>query len=285
MGTSKTFRVGFAAILVLNGSSAIADVRLPRSSAVQEAQPIYTVDPATGLPAALTFTGSVTASTEYTEDAPAPANPVGGVLICVRRDTLSTSEVSADGDNISLKCTSKGEAAVSDATLQGAITTLNGKIDALNGKIDTLNGYAGDITTPQPISGTITANIGTVGTLATAAKQATLDSAGAQIVPKAGTADRVVTKTSLSANTSTSICPTATSPVTTEIWVETGAVGISLAGGSLSTAAWGATASTNPDIVIPSTAPYLLLPVAATNAITGRSATAQGVTCIQTLRQ
>jgi hypothetical protein len=44
-----------------------------------------------------------------TEDAAASSDPVGPVLIAVRRDTLSTSEVSADGDNIALKATNKGK--------------------------------------------------------------------------------------------------------------------------------------------------------------------------------
>lgn len=44
-----------------------------------------------------------------TEDAAAAADPVGAVLMAVRRDTLSTSEVSADGDNIALKATNKGK--------------------------------------------------------------------------------------------------------------------------------------------------------------------------------
>ncbi|MGE0211817.1 MAG: hypothetical protein AB7S41_09000 [Parvibaculaceae bacterium] len=47
--------------------------------------------------------------TEYTEDAAAAANPVGGMMMAVRRDTLSASEVSNDGDNIALKATSKGQ--------------------------------------------------------------------------------------------------------------------------------------------------------------------------------
>lgn len=47
--------------------------------------------------------------TEYTEDAAAAANPVGGMLILRRKDSLSGSEVSADGDNIAANATSKGE--------------------------------------------------------------------------------------------------------------------------------------------------------------------------------
>ncbi len=46
--------------------------------------------------------------TEYTEDVAAAADPSGQILMAVRRDTLSASEVSADGDNIALKATSKG---------------------------------------------------------------------------------------------------------------------------------------------------------------------------------
>lgn len=44
----------------------------------------------------------------YTEDAAAAGDPVGPALIAVRRDTLSSSEVSADGDNIALKADSRG---------------------------------------------------------------------------------------------------------------------------------------------------------------------------------
>lgn len=44
------------------------------------------------------YAGAVAAKpTEYTKDAAAPATPVGGMFMAVRRDTLSSSEVSADG--------------------------------------------------------------------------------------------------------------------------------------------------------------------------------------------
>jgi hypothetical protein len=69
--------------------------------------------------------GGSSAGTEYTEDAAAAADPAGGMMIAVRRDTLSTSEVSADGDNIALKATNKGQLHVRDAdgdTLRGALT-------------------------------------------------------------------------------------------------------------------------------------------------------------------
>lgn len=49
------------------------------------------------------------AGTQYTEDAASAADPVGGMLMGRRKDTLSASQVSADGDNIALNSTSKGE--------------------------------------------------------------------------------------------------------------------------------------------------------------------------------
>lgn len=52
---------------------------------------------------------SFSAPTQYTEDAAAAADPVGSVLMAVRRDTLTTSEVSADGDNVAVKATNKGQ--------------------------------------------------------------------------------------------------------------------------------------------------------------------------------
>ncbi len=47
--------------------------------------------------------------TQYTEDAASAADPIGTVLISRRRDALSGAEVSADGDNIAINATAKGE--------------------------------------------------------------------------------------------------------------------------------------------------------------------------------
>lgn len=47
--------------------------------------------------------------TQYTEDAAAAADPVGTMQIMRRKDTLSATEVSADGDNIATNATSRGE--------------------------------------------------------------------------------------------------------------------------------------------------------------------------------
>jgi hypothetical protein len=58
---------------------------------------------------AVTQSGSWATEVQYVEDAAAAADPTGTMLMGVRRDTLSTSEVSADGDNIAIKATNKGQ--------------------------------------------------------------------------------------------------------------------------------------------------------------------------------
>lgn len=52
--------------------------------------------------------GGSSAGTEYTEDAAAAANPVGGAVILVRDDALS-GQTSDDGDNVAARGTDKGE--------------------------------------------------------------------------------------------------------------------------------------------------------------------------------
>lgn len=47
--------------------------------------------------------------TVYTEDAAAASDPEGYMLLARRRDTLSVSEVSTDGDNVALVTTNKGQ--------------------------------------------------------------------------------------------------------------------------------------------------------------------------------
>lgn len=76
--------------------------------------------------------------TEYTEDAAAAANPVGGAVILVRRDTLTTAEVSADGDNVAAKANSRGQMHVDAA---GGIA--HDAVDA--GNPIKIGGYASDV--------------------------------------------------------------------------------------------------------------------------------------------
>jgi hypothetical protein len=84
--------------------------------------------------------GSVSAGTEYTEDAASVANPSGSAVILVRRDTLSASEVSADGDNVAAKATSKGEQYVHDSDVLAQLVTLAGYLDGLEGFSDGIEG-------------------------------------------------------------------------------------------------------------------------------------------------
>lgn len=110
------------------------------------------------------------------------------------------------------------------------------------------------------------------------------DAAGVLASPVAGTANRVRTHTSISLNTNTTICPTASAPVTTEIYFSTAGVGIGIDGQTLTGAAATATASNSPDIVIATAGTLYTFPVGPTNAITAYGA-AGVIVCIQTLRQ
>lgn len=94
---------------------------------VTTAAPTYTTGQIS--PLSLDTSGALRVSgagggTQYTEDVAAATDPVGNMLIAVRKDTLSTSEVSADGDNIALKATNKGKLHVA-AELRSGDTVLD----------------------------------------------------------------------------------------------------------------------------------------------------------------
>lgn len=57
----------------------------------------------------VTYGGGGASTTEYTEDAASAANPAGPMLMARRRDTPTTAEVTAEGDNIALNADSKGQ--------------------------------------------------------------------------------------------------------------------------------------------------------------------------------
>lgn len=145
-------------------------------------------------------------------------------------------------------------------------------------------GGGGTVAIDQTTPGS-TNNVAIRGRTAAAGQvQPCVDTIGTFCAPMAGTSQRVVTKTNLASNTSTTICPTATVPVSTEIFFTTGGVGISLSGGTLTTATVGTTAGTTPDLSFATANTLYTLPVAATNAITAYGA-AGIVVCIQTVRQ
>lgn len=95
------------------------------------------------------------AGTEYTEDAASSANPVGSMTMCVRRDTTSTSEVSADDDNMAVKCDSRGRIRISvEDTLpvsiagtvaisNAGLTTLAGAVTSAKVQVDCITGCSG----------------------------------------------------------------------------------------------------------------------------------------------
>lgn len=89
-------------------------------------------------------------ATVYTEDAAAAADPLANMMMAVRRDTLSTSEVSADGDNIAMKATSKGQLHVAtDArTISGVtVSTGSGAMDTGTQRVAMATDSPGIITT------------------------------------------------------------------------------------------------------------------------------------------
>ncbi len=73
---------------------------------------------------------AASAANEYTEDAAAAANPIGPMMMAVRRDTLTTAEVSADGDNVAAKATSKGEIHTANLRLEALLPAALGSAAA-----------------------------------------------------------------------------------------------------------------------------------------------------------
>lgn len=86
----------------------------PQNPATQETL----ADILSALQGTLTVTGGG-GGVEYTEDAPAAADPVGGAVILIRKDTPAT-QVSLDGDNVAQRGTNYGAAYVQLVTSAGA---------------------------------------------------------------------------------------------------------------------------------------------------------------------
>lgn len=101
----------------------------------------------------------------------------------------------------------------------------------------------------------------------------------------AGPANRVITKTSLAANTNTVVCPAPSGEaIKTEIFFSVSGVGISFNGGTLTTATVGTVANTSPDFAAATANVYYLFPVTPSNAITAYGAAGM-IVCVQTMRQ
>jgi hypothetical protein len=92
------------------------------------------------------------AGTQYTEDAAAAANPVGGALILVREDARAGGLVTTDGDNVAARGNNKGEQYVIDTDANAKLTTITGHVDgietlltAIDGHVDQIEGYTDGI--------------------------------------------------------------------------------------------------------------------------------------------
>lgn len=168
MSRTRFLVVGLAALCLLQAPAAAAAPITYQSADKINQTPVSADTP---LPITIISGGGGGGSgTEYTEDAAAAANPVGGIIICRRRDTLSASEVSADLDNIALNCTAKGQAhvfaeiggnlpafastpTVNLGTLNGAATSANqttelGYLDGVEGFLSETHGVIGAATAP-----------------------------------------------------------------------------------------------------------------------------------------
>jgi hypothetical protein len=107
---------------------------------------------ANSLPVTIASDQSIGGGTEYTEDAASASDPVGGQVILRRRDTLSGSEVSADGDNIAANATAKGELYVKHTDAVTANLALNDTLLSL-GQATSANSLPVTIASDQSIGG------------------------------------------------------------------------------------------------------------------------------------
>jgi len=112
------------------------------------------------------------------------------------------------------------------------------------------------------------------------AQDLTTDANGSLRPPRSGPGTKVITKTNLTANTSTTICPATANVIATEVYFTAAGVGISLTGGTLTQAAVGTTAGTTPDYEALAAGTDYIPPVGSTNAFTAYGA-AGVVSCIQ----
>lgn len=82
------------------------------------------------------------AGTQYTEDAAAAADPVGTQIVSRRRDTLSATEVSLDGDVIAVNASNKGELYVKHVDAipvtdnSGSLTVDNAALSVVGGGVE-----------------------------------------------------------------------------------------------------------------------------------------------------
>lgn len=83
---------------------------------------------------------SVGGGPQYTEDAAAPANPIGTALVLVREDARAGGLTTADGDNVVARGNNKGEMYVKTTDSDAILTTIDADTGNISTKIDTIAG-------------------------------------------------------------------------------------------------------------------------------------------------
>lgn len=94
----------------------------------------------------------ISSNTGVVEDAVAAANPIGGMLLARRRDTLTAAEVSADGDNIALNATSKGALHVKHADTISVATPEGEPVEIFGTLLGISNTVNVDVTSTLSVS-------------------------------------------------------------------------------------------------------------------------------------
>lgn len=240
--------------------------------------------------------------TAYTEDVAAAADPVGLAVISRRRDTLSASEVSADGDNIGLISTDKGELRINDNSLNTVIgttadsawasgsgsaisllkTIATASLDTTAATVNLTQVGGNTLVTGNGVTGTgsprvtiasdqtaFSVNLGTIGGAATAAKQPALGTAGtasSDVITVQGVASMTPIQTrSAGAATPVRIVSAGASTNLTEIADSGGCRIVSIAGAVARTSAVYLKLYNAADgsVTVGTTMPYITLPLPA----------------------
>lgn len=137
LNAAGELRTTFTSAMVTNTSSGALYVRAGDAQAATSFINVRLTDGT----AFYTASGGGGAGTQYTEDVAAAVDPIGTALNLIRTDVLSATTVSADGDNIAARGTSKGELHVKHT--------------------DSIPVTGTFFQATQPVSGTVTANAGT----------------------------------------------------------------------------------------------------------------------------
>lgn len=106
------------------------------------------------------------AGTQYTEDAAAAANPVGGALILVREDARAGSLTTTDGDNVAARGNNKGEQYVIDTDAVALLTTIDADTGGILTSVQALDNAISGSEMQVDVVGALPAGTNAIGKLA-----------------------------------------------------------------------------------------------------------------------